>query len=233
MVGRLAVALLGAAVGAGIAASVAGAQTALPPDEERTLGHRVADAVFLDEHGDALELRSLAGRPVIVSPIFTRCRHVCPTITASLRQAVDSVGTPGETFEVVSLTFDVGDTDADLARFRSRLDLPPAWKVVRATPDELLPFLDSIDFRFISADDGSFVHPNLVVVLTPGLEVARYLYGVEYDAGALRNALASARGERPVLDTLGPYLLVVGVLGALGTTLVIGVLLTRSRSPSA
>lgn len=230
---RLRSRLLAAAAGAWLAAGAAGAQTTLPPNEELTLGRRVADANFLDEHGDTVELKSLAGRPVIVSPIFTRCHHVCPRITASLEQAVAEVGTPGETFEVLSLSFDTGDTSEDLVRFRSKLGLPPAWRLVRATSDELLPFLDSIDFRFISADDGTFVHPNLVVVLTPELEVARYLYGVDYEATDLRNALASARGETPFLDAVGPYLLVVGVLGALFTALVIGVLLTRSRaSPS-
>jgi protein SCO1/2 len=189
----------------------------------------VADAVFLDERGDSVEVRSLAGRPLIVSPIFTRCHHVCPRITASLKQAVAEVGAPGDAFNVLTLSFDVGDTDEDLSGFRSKLGLPEAWTLVRATSDELLPFLDSIDFRFISLDDGTFVHPNLVVVLTPDLEVARYLYGVDFRAQDLRDALATARGERPLLDAVGPYLLVVGVLGTLVTTLVIGITLSRAR----
>jgi len=222
--------LFGAVAAVLFAAAVARAQTALPPDERRTLGQRVADAVFRDEHGDPVELRSLAGRPLIVSPIFTRCHHVCPTITASLKRAVAELAEPGDAFNVLSLSFDVSDRDEDLGRFRSRLELPAAWRLVRATNDQLLPFLDSIDFRFISADDGSFVHPNLVVVLTPDLEVARYLYGVDYSAADLRKALASARGEHPLLDAVGPYLLVVGVLGALATALVIGITLSRSRA---
>jgi len=213
-----------------VVAGVAGAQTALPPDESSTLGRRVADAVFLDERGNPVELRSLAGRPLIVSPIFTRCHHVCPTITASLKQAVAELGTPGDAFNVLSLSFDVSDGDEDLARFRRKLALPAAWKLVRATSDQLLPFLDSIDFHFISADDGTFVHPNLVVVLTPDLEVARYLYGVDYRADDLSRALANARGEHPLLDAVGPYLLVVGVLGALAAALAIGLTLSRSRA---
>lgn len=212
------------------AAGVAGAQTALPPDESSTLGRRVADAVFLDEHGDPVQLQSLAGRPLIVSPIFTRCHHVCPTITASLKQAVAELGTPGDAFNVLSLSFDVSDGDDDLSRFRRKLALPATWKLVRATSDQLLPFLDSIDFHFISADDGTFVHPNLVVVLTPDLAVARYLYGVDYRAEDLSRALATARGDRPLLDALGPYLLVVGVLGALAAALAIGLTLSRSRA---
>jgi protein SCO1/2 len=218
-----------AAAAALLAAGSAVAQTTLPPDESRTRGRRVADAVFRDERGEAVELRSLGGRPLIVSPIFTRCHRVCPAITASLKRAVAELGGAGDGFEVLSLSFDVGDTDEDLRGFRHRLGLPETWRVVRATSDQLLPFLDSIDFRFISADDGSFVHPNLVVVLTPELEVARYLYGVDYRAGDLRDALATARGERLLLDSMGPYLFVVGVLGALVATLGIGLVLSRAR----
>jgi protein SCO1/2 len=226
---RIPVRLLCAAAATLLAAGIASAQTALPPNEALTRGRRVADAVFRDERGDALELRSLAGRPLIVSPIFTRCHHVCPSITASLKSAVAELGTPGDAFNVLSVSFDVGDRDEDLSGFRSKLGLPEAWRLVRAKSDELLPFLDSIDFRFISADDGTFVHPNLVVVLTPDLEVARYLYGVDYRAADLRDALATARGERPLLDAVGPYLFVVGVLGALVTTLLIGIMLSRAK----
>jgi protein SCO1/2 len=226
---RFDIRLLGALAVVLLAAGVAGAQTALPPNETVTLGRRVADAVFLDERGDPVEIRSLAGRPLIVSPIFTRCHHVCPRITASLKRAVAELGAPGDAFNVLTLSFDVGDTDEDLTGFRSKLGLPESWRLVRATSDELLPFLDSIDFRFISVDDGTFVHPNLVVVLTPELEVARYLYGVDFRAADLRDALSTARGESPLLDAVAPYLLVVGVLGALVTTLVIGVTLSRVR----
>jgi protein SCO1/2 len=208
----------------------AAAQAALPPDESRTLGQPVADAVFVDAQGSALAVRSLAGRPVVVSPIFTRCQYTCPTITASLEQAVAQVGTPGEDFEVLSLSFDVADTPADLARYRARMDLPEAWKLARADAEALLPFLDSIDFRFISNPHGGFTHPNLVVVLSPELTVAKYLHGTAFEAEDLRAALALARGEGSVLHGIAPYLFVVGVLGALLAAFVLALLIGRIRS---
>jgi len=207
----------------------AGAQTALPPDESRTLGVPVADAVFVDAQGSALAVRSLAGRPVVVSPIFTRCHHTCPTITASLKRAVARVGVPGEDFEVLSVSFDVSDTPEDLARYRARMDLPEAWKLARADGEALLPFLDSIDFRFISSPDGGFTHPNLVVVLSPELTVSKYLYGTAFEPDDLRAALALARGEGSALHRFAPYLFAVGVPGALLAAFAVALLISRAR----
>jgi protein SCO1/2 len=229
MTGLRAYALLAVFLTSTIHAPSAAAQTALPPDESRTLGQPVADAVFVDAQGEALSVRALAGRPVVVSPIFTRCHHTCPTITASLKQAVEQVGAPGGDFEVLSVSFDVSDTPEDLARYRSRMDLPEGWKLARADGEALLPFLDSLDFRFISTPDGGFAHPNLVVVLTPELTVAKYLYGTSYEAEDLRAALALARGEVSVLYELAPYFFVVGVIGALIAAFVVALLVGRAR----
>lgn len=210
----------------------AAAQTALPPDETQTLGRRVADAELIDETGGRVAVASLAGKPLVVSPIFTKCRHTCPMITANLKRAVAELGVPGEDFNVLSLTFDVSDTPEELRAYRERLRLPEAWRLVRAESEQLLPFLESLDFRFISTDDGGFVHPNLVVVLSPELTVAKYLYGVEYRAGDLAAALEIARGANPLLEALGPYIFLVGVLGVIATAFVILITLNRARRRS-
>jgi protein SCO1/2 len=215
---------------AALRAPNAAAQGALPPDESRTLGQPVADVVLVDADGNPLALRSLAGRPVVVSPIFTRCRQTCPAITASLAHAVAQVGTPGEDFEVLSVSFDVADTPADLAQYRARMHLPEGWKLARADSEVLLPFLDSIDFRFISGTSGGFTHPNLVVVLTPELRVAKYLYGTAFEEDDLRAALALARGEGAAWQGLAPYLFVAGVIGALLAAFVVALLIGRIRS---
>jgi protein SCO1/2 len=208
---------------------VAAAQPALPPDETKTLGRRVVDAQLRDEHGRELAVSSLEGKPLVVSPIFTKCQHVCPRITSGLKQAIEPVGVPGEEFNVLSVSFDTSDTEEDLMRFRQRLDLPEGWKLTKASSEELLPFLESLDFHFLSQKNGGFIHPNLVVFLTPDLRVAKYLYGVDYDPGDVRTALEIARGRGLLLDRLAPYIFLVGVLGMIATSFVILVTWKRSR----
>jgi protein SCO1/2 len=209
-------------------APAAWAQTALPPNEPEMVGRRVADARFVDENGDALDVRAFEGKPLLVSPIFTRCHHVCPMITANLNAAIADVGVVGEDFNILSVTFDAKDTEEDLRRFKERSKLPEAWKFARGESEEVLPFLDSIDFRFISQKDGQFIHPNLVAFLTPDLTIAKYLYGTDYDEADVRGALDIALGRGRLLNALAPYIFLIGVLGVIGTLFVILATLRRS-----
>lgn len=205
----------------GLLVGSSAAQTVLPPDETKTLGKPVPDARLFDDRGNSLQLSALAGKPLVLSPIFTKCPHTCGPITLSLRDALEEVGVAGEDFNVVSLSFDVSDTEADLKRFHESMELPDAWRVVSATNEELFPILEAIDFRFISVAEANFTHPNVVVLLSPELEVAKYLYGVEYTAGEVRAGLKVAGGGSTVLDHLGPYVLLIGVIGVLVTSFLI------------
>jgi len=233
MSGLRAHAFLALLLGAALCATRVLAQIALPPDESRTLGQPVADATLVDAGGRGLSVHSLAGKPVVVSPIFTRCHQTCPTITASLKQALSRVGVPGGDFEVLSVSFDTADTPEDLARYRERMDLPESWRLARADAEALFPFLDSMDFRFISSPGGGFTHPNLVVVLSPELTIAEYLYGTAFETEDLRAALALARGEGSGLQKLAPYVFVVGVIGALIAVFAVALWVGRIRSAAS
>jgi protein SCO1/2 len=205
------------------------AQTLLPPNESAVLGRPVADAVFVDDAGKEIGVSTLAGRPIVVSPIFTRCRHTCSTITKSLAHALAALGEPAVDFEVLSLSFDAGDTPDDLARYRQRMKLPPGWRLARADSEQLLPFLDSFDFRFISESDGGFTHPNLVVVLEPDLTISRFIYGTAYESEVLGDAIEAARRGGSGLRAFGPLLFTGAVAGALLAALAMGMILHRMR----
>jgi protein SCO1/2 len=194
------------------------------------VGRPTADVRLVDENGEEFRVRSLEGKPLVVSPIFTRCHHVCPMITANLKAAIADVGVPGEDFNVLSVTFDAKDTEEDLAGFKERSKLPEAWKLARGESEQVLPFLDSIDFRFISQKDGQFIHPNLVVFLTPDLTIAKYLYGTDYSAADVRKALDIALGRGWLLNRIAPYVFLIGVLGMIGALFVILVTLRRART---
>jgi protein SCO1/2 len=194
-----------------IAASPAGAQTALRPDESRTIGARVPDVALIGEDSTTFSLGTLAGKPIVVSPIFTTCTQTCPMITASLRDALAQVGEPGVGYHVLSVSFDPADGPARLRAYRRQMALPDGWKLAVATPENLKLLLDAIDFHYEAMPEGGFVHANAIVILSPALTVSGYAHGVSYEASALREALEGAVRDTSFVRHYRPYIVAIGI----------------------
>nr|3ME7_A Chain A, Crystal structure of putative electron transport protein aq_2194 from Aquifex aeolicus VF5 [Aquifex aeolicus]3ME7_B Chain B, Crystal structure of putative electron transport protein aq_2194 from Aquifex aeolicus VF5 [Aquifex aeolicus]3ME8_A Chain A, Crystal structure of putative electron transfer protein aq_2194 from Aquifex aeolicus VF5 [Aquifex aeolicus]3ME8_B Chain B, Crystal structure of putative electron transfer protein aq_2194 from Aquifex aeolicus VF5 [Aquifex aeolicus] len=154
------------------------------------------DITLVDSYGNEFQLKNLKGKPIILSPIYTHCRAACPLITKSLLKVIPKLGTPGKDFWVITFTFDPKDTLEDIKRFQKEYGIDgKGWKVVKAkTSEDLFKLLDAIDFRFMTAGN-DFIHPNVVVVLSPELQIKDYIYGVNYNYLEFVNALRLARGE--------------------------------------
>ena len=204
--------------------------TGIPPNEQRTLDTYIPGNIMLvDAEGREFKLSDLKGKPIILSPIYTTCKSSCPIITKNLKKVVPEVGTPGKDFWVVSLTFNPKDTLEDLKRFKREYGLDePGWIVAKArTKEELFKLLDAIDFRFLTAGD-EFIHPNLIVILSPNLQIKKYLYGVTYDKYELINALRYAKGELALPDKFRSYLFIVGLFGVVITSVYIVYTLSKA-----
>jgi cytochrome oxidase Cu insertion factor (SCO1/SenC/PrrC family) len=210
-----------------LAAPLAYAQPTPRPDEARTIGQVVPDVELTDDSGRVFALDSLAGKPVILSPVFTRCPHACQAITSSLRENLLAIGPPGDSYNVVTLTFDPADSLEVLREFRRNHDLPPAWIVARAEPAALDTLLGAIDFNYSPVAGGGFLHANIVAILTPDLRVSGYVYGIGYTEDELRQALLSAVTPDSLVDAFKPLIAAVAALGLLVTLVVLWA--TRKR----
>jgi cytochrome oxidase Cu insertion factor (SCO1/SenC/PrrC family) len=214
-----------------LVATAAGAQVATPPDESRTRGAQVPDVPLVDEDSTTFTLATLAGKPVVVSPIFTSCPHTCAHITSSLRDALASIGEPGIGYQVLTVSFDPQDGPAQLREYRRRLALPAGWKLAVASPDQLANLLDAIDFNYVPLSEGGFAHANVIAILTPTLKVSSYAHGVLYDPKDIRRKLETAANEASFVRHYRPVILLVGVLGLAAMTLVL--LSTRKKPEPA
>ncbi len=201
--------------------------TGIPPNEGKTLGKELPHVALIDSKGREFSLRSLKGKPLILSPIYTHCNSACPIITDSLKKVIPSLGKPGEDFWVLSLTFDPMDTQEDIQAFQEKYQLDgEGWKVVRAkSKEDLFRLLDAIDFRFMSVPKTrDFVHPNLVVFISPDMRIKKYVYGVVFEEKEMRKALEYSMGKRDLLESFKGFLFFLGLMGVSlsGLYLVIG-----------
>jgi protein SCO1 len=212
-------------------AAVCGA-TLLPPDPRVVVGRPIAFDGFVDQSGRPFRAASADTRPWIVSPIYTHCPTTCSVMTAALKAALQQSGVAD--YRVLSFSFDPQETDASLAAFRNRMQLPSDWVTLRATdPAALERTLRSLDFRTIQLDGDVFEHPNLIAVLDAGQRVVAFVYGIRPSPTELARALERARGGASALDAWRPYLFFFAAVGFVASAAVFTTVLAGTRQRAA
>ncbi len=191
--------------------------TGIPPNESKTLGKHLPHVKLIDSYGNIFDIYELKGKPIILSPIYTHCNSACPIITDSLKKVISQLGKPGRDFWVISFSFDPKDRIEDIRKFHQKHNIDGfGWKVVIAKDKEdLFRLVDAIDFRFMTLENRDFVHPNLLVVISPDMRVKKYLYGVVFNHQDLKKAL----GKESIFEIARPYMLFVGLFGFVSTSL--------------
>lgn len=217
--------LLAALCGASGAAAAAGtppdaARSTVDPqilqiDEPRFLGSQLrGDTRLVDEDGREFVLGEWLGRPLILLLSYYGCDGSCPTLNASLAEVLAKVKRfrLGADYRVLTVSFDRRDTPQTAAAFLQKTRAVPqamrdGWRhaVVRARSEAdtgVEAFAGSIGFRYFWSDaDRMFLHPNVLVFLTPEGRVARYIYGTRLEAGTVELALIDADWNRIASST--------------------------------
>jgi protein SCO1/2 len=157
-------------------------------------GRFVAPISWTDESGRVRRLSELAGFPVVLLPIYTRCQTACVANVDQLKRALaDSPGDPRQ-FRVLLFSFDSGDTPSTLAKYRTRENIPLAWSTGAASQTNIDALLESIGFQVGKAGT-EFAHANLLIFLDSNLRIAKWIYGTDYSSHDVDRALKVAAGE--------------------------------------
>jgi cytochrome oxidase Cu insertion factor (SCO1/SenC/PrrC family) len=157
-------------------------------------GRAVASINWTDETGRARQLSEFSGYPLVLLPIYSRCRGACVQNVDRLKEALaNSVSDPRQ-FRILLFSFDAGDSPAVLAKYRQREKVPLGWSIGAASPSNIEALLESIGIQVGKAGT-EFTHPNILVFLDPKLRVAKWIYGTDYSGGDVDLALKVAVGE--------------------------------------
>lgn len=139
------------------------------------------DYIFSDQDGKAFELKEFAGKPFIVSFIYTSCPHICPTILGSLSNAVKKTGRLGTDFNILTIGFDdVNDAPEKLKAYGSQFtDDFTHWKFVTADKKTISSFTKQ--FGFYYKREGNFYeHLNMVSIVDARARIFTHIYGVDF-----------------------------------------------------
>ncbi len=172
-------------------------------DEPKYLGKPLdRQTRLVDADGKAFSLADVLGKPVILLLSYYGCDGTCPTMNGNLAKVLRDVKRfrIGDDYRVLTVSFDKLDTPKTATDFLGKThpvpeDMRAGWRhaVLEAPERNAEAFAGNIGFRYFwSREDKMFLHPNVVVFLTPEGRVARYIYGTRMDAQTVELALVDA-----------------------------------------
>ncbi len=159
------------------------------------------DIRLIDASGEEFSFGDALGNPLILLLSYYSCGGSCPTINRTLAHAIEKIDRfrLGEDFNVLTVSFDKHDTLETMSRFVTGVGIPKAmregWRhaVLKYKESDLESLTKSVGYNYFwSKADKVFLHPNVLIFLTPDGRVARYLYGDSVDVKAMELALIDA-----------------------------------------
>jgi cytochrome oxidase Cu insertion factor (SCO1/SenC/PrrC family) len=200
------VALATIAMAVATSVSVAAAQevpnpdlTFKAPNESRLFGREVPDVGLRYADGGSGRLSELWGeRPVLVTFVFSRCAGICSPYLGLLKKTVKQVGSSGDRYQMVVISFDARDRPEDVLALAKHhgLETDRGWTfAVPASPEELMALCQSLDFDFRWDEQRQqFNHPAITVALRAG-KFVRLSVGEEISPRRFKEMVADAWGE--------------------------------------
>jgi protein SCO1/2 len=177
-----------------------GASSDIGVDEK--LGSQVAlDVALKDENGQDVTLRQYVDKPTVLMFNYFRCPGICPVLINSMVDVVNRMQLePGKEYRLVAVSFDPTDTP-DMARVKKANYLnqmrrpfsPDSWRFLTGTEANVNAVADSAGFQFRRQGD-MYMHPGVIMVLTPKGILSRYLYGTSYLPADVEIAVKEAAG---------------------------------------
>jgi protein SCO1/2 len=172
--------------------------------DEKLGGAIPRDAVFRNAKGEEVRLGDyLRGGPALLTLNYYTCPMLCPLTLHSLLGSVERMKgiDLGRDFRIVTVSIDPEDTPAIAGALAGKIyaemkgtDDPAArWAFLVGDAGAISALTGAVGFRYRKVGS-EYAHPDVVIVLTPGGKVSRYLYGIEQAPLDLKMALLEASG---------------------------------------
>ena len=165
------------------------------------IGTRLGDYRLRDTRGQAFELAQLAGKPLVVSMIYTSCHHVCPMITRNLATTLDVAreALGEDAFSAVTIGFDWKvDSPERMRQFAAQQGAEdvPDWHFLATDSSTIDALSENLGFLFYPSAKG-FDHLAQTTIIDRNGTIYRQIYGVDIDTQALVEPLKELVFDTP------------------------------------
>ena len=175
------------------------------------------DLPFANASGKSVRLGDyLHDGPVLLTLNYYTCPMLCPLTFRGLAATMSEVKdlSPSKDYRVVTVSIDPGEIP-EIARAKANeshamvpglKDADSRWPFLYGSAEPVRRLTESVGYRYRKVGS-EFAHPAVMVVLSPGGTVSRYLYGVEIDPRDLKLALIEASEGKIGASSAGNALL--------------------------
>lgn len=169
------------------------------------------DLQFKDETGKTVQLGDYfkSGRPVLLNLVYYTCPMLCGEELAGEASALGVLRfTPGNEYEVVSVSFNPDETPKDaaekkqvyIARMNEHLvhkTNGDGWHFLTGQQSEIKQLAEAVGFHYRrDPRTGQFIHAAGIMIVTPTGKIAQYYYGVEFSPKDIRLGLIEASRDK-------------------------------------
>ena len=156
------------------------------------------DVSLIDQHGNAISLASLKGKPVLIDFIYTSCASTCPVLTAKIAAVARELGPAlGANVTIVSITLDPEyDGPSELASYaKSQTANHNGWLFLTGKPADIDQVLAQFKLRRMRESDGSIMHSVSAFLLAPDGHQIRQYNALDVTAKAVAADIGRASGK--------------------------------------
>lgn len=199
-----------------LAAPASRAQIAQTPPELQHVGvnehldeQLPLDTPFRDHTGRPVKLRDYfdGKRPVVLTFAYHNCPVLCSMVLNNLAAGLKGVPwTVGREFDVLNISIDPHESLEKTANKRAsimaeyaRPGTDSGWHFLVGDEKAIADVAAAAGFEYqYDPDQQQWGHPSVVMLLKPGGQMARYLYGLEFPAADIRLGLLEASEGRSI-----------------------------------
>lgn len=164
------------------------------------IGRQIRDFTLYDRAGRPVRRADVAGRPLVLSLVYTSCVHSCTVSTRNLDRVVemarDALGE--ESFAVATVGFDAGaDTPPRMASYaRGQGVTDPRWRFLSGDAPTLARLAEDVGFSYVASPQG-FDHIAQTTLIDADGRVVQQVYGDAFVPPALIDPLKALLLGRP------------------------------------
>jgi len=153
-------------------------------DSQAAIGRPLLDVAMRDHNGKSVRFSDFAGKPLLISLVYTGCFQACPVATQFLAQAVrtarEALG--DDRFRIVSIGFNQPfDDPAAMAAFRKQNGIDDRdWHFLSPDPAQVDALTANLGFTYEATPKG-FDHVTQVTVVDADGLIYRQVYGESFD----------------------------------------------------